>query len=119
MTPRLLLPLLFGLLLAAGPVAAYDLRHYYSLKTSTVAGVAPGGHIVVKTRTGEKVRCTLVSRDDAGLVVSDREGETRELTWTEVRWVRGRSKAVGVDQARTLFNKDDIEDEDDDSGEDE
>ncbi len=92
MTPRLLLPLLFGLLLAAG--------------------VAPGGHIVVKTRTGEKVRCRLVSRDGAGLVVSGRGGETRELTWTDVRWVRGRSKAVGVDQARTLFDKDDIEDED-------
>ena len=112
---RLVLPFLALLLTASGPLAAYDLLQYYSLKTSTVAGVAPGGRIIIKTIAGEKLRGTMVSRTEDGLIIQVRKGEDQAVSWNDVRWVRGRTKAVGVDQARGLL-KGDNDDESDDDG---
>ena len=79
--------------LAAPDPARTDPLSYYALKEHTVAGVAPGGKIVLKTRSGSKLKGTLLKRAKTGLVVEDSERRPRSVSWDEIRWVRRPSKS--------------------------
>ena len=75
-------------------LSAYSLLDYYSLKTSTVAGVKPGGQIVVKTLAGERYKGQFLERAGDSLTIRDRAGHTRTFEWNQLSWVRCKSKGV-------------------------
>ncbi len=103
------------LLGGAVKLPAYSLLDYYELKTETVAGVKPGGEIVVKTRLGNTYKGQFLERAGDTVTLRDHDGQTRTLRWSDIAWVRAQTKGV-EDLAPVDFGgKHEVEPESDDA----